>query len=239
MDTYGYCYQNPLKFIDPTGMSAEDPPPNANEELLSIGFWVDDSGAWQWDEDQQVWSGIDGTNYDVEYDRGRITYLEGVEVTAKAPDFLDKVMSFLSSNNPFSRTSSDTFYHVTGGAGLGSGGGNSFRRFDDTVVDVDFSELSSMGRSTSPSFTDFLRDAFSLGGTLNIKKEIDYKTKDTTIYTMKYEIDSRRDVVDSTFGTYRTNKNIFRLKNVFRNPDKWTNKITMDEIPDSLKIKIK
>src|SRR5690554_6557289 len=41
MTPYQYTYQNPVKYIDPTGMAAEDPPPGTAEP-----YWKDDTGEY-------------------------------------------------------------------------------------------------------------------------------------------------------------------------------------------------
>src|SRR5690606_1391465 len=41
MTPYQYTYQNPVRYIDPTGMAAEDPPPGTAEP-----YWKDDTGEY-------------------------------------------------------------------------------------------------------------------------------------------------------------------------------------------------
>src|SRR5690554_1826888 len=49
MTPYQYTYQNPVRYIDPTGMAAEDPPTKANRNNHNFevgGKWVDKTGTY-------------------------------------------------------------------------------------------------------------------------------------------------------------------------------------------------
>jgi RHS repeat-associated protein len=100
MDPYGYCYQNPLKFIDPTGMSGK----NWVEGIDGMIYWRDDvneencqevleEGEKHLGESFSVGNltyAADGKIYDDSeagggqpIANGRIQYIEEIEVQAK------------------------------------------------------------------------------------------------------------------------------------------------------------
>ncbi len=59
MDAYGYCYQNPINLVDPTGMSADPPPSDLDTAEGTVH--KDSSGTWIYDKaGGGIWRGQNG-----------------------------------------------------------------------------------------------------------------------------------------------------------------------------------
>ncbi|WP_221405058.1 RHS repeat-associated core domain-containing protein [Apibacter adventoris] len=177
MTPYQYTYQNPIRYTDPTGMEGE-----------GVDDWIKNKETREIIYDSRVKSSNDlaanGYNPDnYEYiapgyetidprfnsqivlgENGNYTE-DGISKQApdKAPTFIDKAMSYLSSINLFSDSGSETYPQMVGGDRTFIIR-NSHYRFGDKTRENDMMEyLGAIGRGSSPDFMDFLGDVLSLG----------------------------------------------------------------------------
>lgn len=93
---YGYCYNNPVRFVDPTGMMGYPPTIDSEEFItnqISNGTnWLDSDGSWTYNANSKTWEGIDGTDYNV---AAEVTELDEVVINAdNSESVLDMVSSF-------------------------------------------------------------------------------------------------------------------------------------------------
>lgn len=60
---YAFCNNNPVRFIDPTGMSTEEPPSKSSKlfkihEIKNGVNWLDKNGSWTYNSKSQTWIGF-------------------------------------------------------------------------------------------------------------------------------------------------------------------------------------
>src|SRR5690606_5881344 len=183
MTPYQYTYQNPVRYIDPTGMAAEDPPTKANRNNHNFevgGKWVDKTGTYT--VDRITDEGIEWRSMQKSYSDKDGTAVLISSVTHKTK-FRSKLGQWL--HDTFTRkddrgyswqgNAPQTFLYVYSmNGGNPSVGDRGFFKEGDEIIDINFDEFFAPMNSSSKASNIYEVISQTISTWNNVSGTIDY-----------------------------------------------------------------